>query len=754
MRRSISLLSALAGVTLLAGRAAPGAVTADAGAPFGDLPLVDLIDCAGSDGAHDFTEHPEGGSRVETVLGKRCRLLPPANEARYFAYRVGRGKGLKAGACYLLEVEYPEDRPRTIFIVNRGCETARGFATGQCLGDVLYTHTDNNVESLKLPLSGEYRTWQMLFYLHDRFSGVKAARGAGKRPDGPADGFRVIIAQSKQLNAPLSAGAAVSRIRLFRVPRPGDLAVKLRRPPEDLPRRHVFWREEMADGVLAGEEPGVGSDTDWYEYKARLMGFLGVDTFCKDLLEFGHNQGWDCGGWSWYNPSKTPKRWERILAMLGRHDLDVLPYYEYCGSVGPQGIGPQKRCVTLGGRKTYTHIKWSEKYNADVTDPDTLADAKRLLDATIVRHRSKVRFLGAWFRTRPSHMPVSFSDRCLKLFAANAAKDAAPTRDELMKNDALRASYYDWWYGKRREFLVGLRDHLRGKAVPGAAVLFTASAAEPGPSVGGWGGKVVTDDVELWKRLLSAPGHKKRSAVGYAPTVAAGEHLKACLRLPPTWGQWEWQHSAPPPDPARYRKTPGVVMTYPFNRAYTVASREAFDAFRGPGGLAVIRHYPLNENTMDSKLGYFVSDVERAGPYCMLAEARAVARGDPRYIGYLSSSSFNRGFPEHVRRFNAAFLALPALPSRLLPGASGDPGIVVREIRTERHGTWLAVVNTGLGKKKDVAIGLPAAAVRGGRVTDAATGEAVQTRRGALTLTLGPCELRSFHIAPAKGGGR
>ena len=38
---------------------------------------------------------------------------------------------------------------------------------------------------------------------------------------------------------------------------------------------------------------GVKMLADWYEYKMRQMQFLGIDTFTKDLLEFGHNQGWD-----------------------------------------------------------------------------------------------------------------------------------------------------------------------------------------------------------------------------------------------------------------------------------------------------------------------------------------------------------------------------------------------------------------------------------------------------------------------------
>jgi hypothetical protein len=188
-------------------------------------------------------------------------------------------------------------------------------------------------------------------------------------------------------------------------------------------------------------------------------------------------------------------------------------------------------------------------------------------------------------------------------------------------------------------------------------------------------------------------------------------------------------------------------MTYSFNRLYTVSSEKALDAYRGPAGLAIVRHYALNENEMYSgpkkaeMLGYFVSDVERAGPYCMLAEARALAYGDPRYLGYLMGNSYQRGFPEYVRAFHAAFLALPALPSTLAKDASPDPDVVVRVIRTPKHGTYLAVVNVGFADKKDVGLTLPVA----GKVTDAVTGAPVSAA-GKLMLSLYPGELRALRI--------
>jgi len=742
--RSLSLLS-LALITITCAFA-EGQMR-DAGAPFGRLPLVDEVLCA-TDTNHLRVESPKGSSVIETILGRECRALPNTGGPRFFAYRVGRGKDLKPGAAYLLTVEFPEDKPRTMFILNRGCETGRGVATGAALGDVLYTYTDNNAESLRIPLSGKMRAWKMLFFLHDRFPDLSQPRGAGPRPMLPKDGFWVVIAQSSKKNAPVSNGAAVFRIRLFRVPDDSRLRARVNFPPEGLPRRHLFWREEMADGVIdSGDatQRQVTDETRWFEYKARLMRFLGMNTFCKDLLEFGHNQGWDAapgGGNDWYWANRNPKRWEQILKMLRGYGVDVLPYYEWCASVGAKGLGAERRCRPLGSKKEYTHISWTEKFNADITDPDTLTDAKKLIDATVARFKDQTRFLGVWFRTRPSQIPISFSDACLIRFAVEANGKMIATREDLRKNPSMLKKYYTWWFGKRKAFLVALRDYLRSKAGPSARVFFTAYPTEPCPALRGFQKCVVTDDLPMWRKILAAPAHAKTIAVDYSAVVAKAEYPTALLSPAPTWGGWEWQHAAPRPDPQHYVDTPGVLMTYPFNRAYSVSSRKCFDAFRTVSGLAVVRHYPLNENSMSKELGYFACDVERSGPYCMLGEVRAVAYGDPWFIGYLAGGSFNRGFPEYARAFDEAFLALPALPSRELAGAASVSSIVVRAIETKKHGAYLAIANVGLTSQSDVEIRLP----REGKIFNAATGAVLAEKAQTIRLSFHPCELKALRV--------
>ena len=110
----------------------------DAGAPFGMLPLVDEIVVGESEESHGFVESAEGISEIQDVLGTPTRVIPNVGDARFFGYRLGVGKGLVAGQAYVLSVDYPEDTARTVYVVNRGGEYARGFATGAAVGDTLF----------------------------------------------------------------------------------------------------------------------------------------------------------------------------------------------------------------------------------------------------------------------------------------------------------------------------------------------------------------------------------------------------------------------------------------------------------------------------------------------------------------------------------------------------------------------------------------------------------------------------------------
>lgn len=733
----------------------------DIGAPFGEVVLIDEIDVGASDPGHLFSQSPDDATTVEHILGQPARVLRKTEgEAAYMTFRIGQFKGLKSGAAYVLEVVYPEDAPRSMVILNAGNETSMGFHTGKSLGDAFHPKYVNNLnESLDVPLSGKYENWRMFFNLHDNFTELEYIRSEGERPLTALDGFPVTIAQWSSDNLPISAGAAVSKIRLYEVPDPRKLDAKYTLPPDDLPRRHLFWREEMADNAIektkSGAPAGVNTALDWYKFKANQMSFLGMNTYSKDLLEFGAVQHWDSspyGGnvWAYFNGARKDL-WREIVTCMGERGFDILPYYEYAGSKGERGLGNERRAKPLTRNDAYSHIGWIESANADITDPDTYEDFKKMLDITVLWQRDKATFVGAWIRPR-AQMPMGFGDSTRARFAREANNGTAVSKEDLINDKALLERYEQWWFGKRREFLAAMRDHLRDNGIDDATILYTAVPAEPGLELLDNRKSLVVDDVMAWKkRLVPSTDERDRDVkvLGIEEVLDSELYLRSLLAKPWTWGEWELHYAAPQADPQDYKQTQGVLMTMPFNRLYTVNSRKALEEFHGPSGLAIIRHYSLNENMMydqkdKAKLGYFVAEIERAGPYSMMAEAMAMANGDPTHIGYLRALNFGRGFPEYVRNFNTAFLSLPALPSTLVDGAASDPSVVVRSIPTDKHGTYFAVVNTAT-RDRAVAIKLPV----DGKVTDAATGEALDLADGALQLALYPYQLRALRVEPS-----
>jgi MYXO-CTERM domain-containing protein len=244
--------------------------------------------------------------------------------------------------------------------------------------------------------------------------------------------------------------------------------------------------------------------------------------------------------------------------------------------------------------------------------------------------------------------------------------------------------------------------------------------------------------------------------------LADDQYLSYLLDDPTNWHDgacsdpdkqlYEWEHSVPRPDPQNYTDAAGTLMTYPFNHQFTTKSEAPFDAFKTRSGLAMIRHFTLNENTMttggDSAIGYFVSDVDRAGRFSMLGEAQALAFGDPKYLGYLAASSFTRGFPVPARQFNAAFLALPAVDSQILPGAASDDEVIVRSYETAKHGTFLAIVNTAMTPKYDVVITLPSADLA---ATDRVTMQALPVTDDSLTVSLAVAGVLAVQLLPDAG---
>jgi hypothetical protein len=467
---------------------------------------------------------------------------------------------------------------------------------------------------------------------------------------------------------------------------------------------------------------------------------------------------------------------------IAAEGLELLPYYEYKGAIGWSGaptksLGLQRRAEKLYHNlpnTRYTGVYWTEGHNADLTDPDTLADAIRILDKTILAHKDKAHFAGAWFRTRDNPLPISFADAAVARFRAAFPDDAAAktaSRATLIASyegdRKLYDAYIGWWLKQRAVFLDRLGQHVaKVLGDEQAQLLFTPWTTEqipmlrdPGTGKNGHPAQVTTDDPAWWDayakkqtgwfRWALVPTAWDQAVGGsyYRWSLEFGEPISVAPH------REEHFHSAPNADPANYRDAAGVMLTFPIGRLFTVASAELMDSYRTCAGLTAVRHYTLNEDShdrakppantpFDGQMGYISVDADRAGAHVRLLEARAVANGDPRNLGYLCGSSFSTGFPGQVRRFNQAFVSVPALPSTVVKTASTDPEVIVREIRTPKHGTYYFVVNTSMQSKSGVSVTLPAK----GKTRDLLLHRDLEN--ATLRLDMDSAELRSYRVNP------
>jgi len=827
---------------------------------FGAMTLVDSFDPT-NPGMRATQSEPVGATSTQTILGRNALVLAPQNiagsmMASYAAFTIGQNKGLVAGGTYVLEFDYPDDLPRHIVFLNRGADLVRTVATGKEFGDYREQYAFPNPESLLYPQSATWKTYRFYFTLHDRFQPLVGVRNDSdaKRPTGPADGFWVAIGHFNPKGNPMSQGAAVGEVRLYSVNSPSAATLAINYPPGGLPHRRTFWREEMNDGTamcLAGNvtvskdpsaanyasagvcNPAVGTsagttETTWLEYKMKLAKVLGFNVFTKDLLEFGYNQGFDItrnGGANWYQPSRL-SYWDNITATANTYGLEVLPYFEYYGSMGNGAFtstacptadaaganycntafnsfrytcetpwaqttpmcklpsyGYQNNCEPLlRSTRNYTGFTWAEVACVDVSDPEALVDAKKLINAAILDIKTNASFVGAWFRTRVGSWPISFKDQARARYAADRGV-SVPTKDQLRQSPSMRQDYYNWWYDKRRLFLLALRDYIRnGKTgsdgIPDANLLFTSYHEEglPVPSPSYADAVLVTDDTSPWSAINADNRWLYRYSSVNRTTWLNNkryDNMLSLMNLPAetiftAGASADWQndspgYATPPADPARYTSDAGLYMTLPIGKQFTVDDTSLLSKFSTSNGMAMIHNFPLNEDDgtgniaadqsnssfgswpMSGHFGYFVSDVERSSPYTMLTEVRGLANADPFWLGYLSSNSFNTGAPQDVRRFNAAYLAWPAIPSLPVPSASGAVDVVVRDMVTSA-GKFVAVFNTGMTAKTGVQITLSATRMGSvANVQDRVTLQNLPVTSGKITLDLQVADFRVFY---------
>ena len=740
---------------------------------YGDLTPVDEVDCA-TDTTHEFHVHSNGVTQVETILGSACRTMAhPDGESGFFSYRIGKGKGLVAHDMYLLVVEYPEDVPRTATLINRAMNSRNGFHTGISVGETMVAHIigQTHPESMNVPLSGEYKRLEQVMFLNEN---VFPYNTTDSYIDSESEGFDVIIHVFSAADAPDSAGAAVRAIRLYRMNDEKGLATPINYPAGDMPKRHVTWRDEM------GKHNAYSSNADRYDnfrMKMRLMKELGIDTWSRDMLEFGYNQYWDVsyannGNSNWFYG--TADYWTTEIDIYANAGIYLLPFYEYAGSRGPGGLGINsgRKAVQMfrGGYGGHYNLfvanaNGASGANVDITDDAAYTDFAAILDCTILRYKDRANFLGAWIRNRGS-MPVSFSENARNRFCADTGRasgsvsiddlsNVAEYGDEayryicqMMKKPALYQEYRTWWNGKRAQWLKAMQQHLADGGLAGAKIYFSGVWGEAGWELQNlayyrdYFNRVAAEDASAWTALSGST----------ATTCGIGEMSWNYTHYGIdndsfTWFPDEYNHAAPRNDPETYTNVSDVAICYPYNCVHTTIPASAATYRNASGDLFFSRHFCLYEGCGNG-VGYFTTEMDRCGRAIMLPELYALAYQDPTLIGFMQGGHLARNCTKEFRDFNEHFLSLPAVKGTVLWGGGwGVKPYTIRKYKTD-SATYYAIVNTSSQSFDNSQKYL---SDESGTFTlyDTVTGETTTLGGGYARFTLEPYQLKVYStVAP------
>ena len=723
---------------------------------FGEQTLVDVIHCADPEDPHPYFEGGRGLSSkttgavpqiewktlyretsphfttIETLLGTRFRVT---HGWGWFAYKFNRA-GLKPHAPYLLVLEYPEDTGRTYTVFNNGMVCSLhggyGFHTGRTLGDH-WTRTLSS-EYTDYPLSGKVERWLNLFHLAETTWAHGTAEKAGSFASGDArEGFWVVVGGIGPSQDPLAGGAAVRTIKLYELDSVSALFPHIEEPPLELGRRELLMTAE-ADGVSKFYHSLPPRADLWARSRVHDAQFLGVTGLVPN--------SWTKMPWDWLTTAVRDE--DYALRIMPR----VMIERDFLSRIGvpPEALAKSARGEAAGPVKSYR----DSIELPDILHPATLDGALALITEILGPYTDVPQLAGMMlYRHFGESFPVSFSDYALALYEretgeAIQGEGAQSRRDWVLAQR--KNEYYHWWYRKKRDFLLAVRDHLRSLRPDLSLYYFPWHSDDDFPfgvgrlryvaprldSIYVPGTNILlvpgfTTPPEEWTPkqkahpYLARDFYRERIAPHLEGKISIEDVLYGRYKdMPEFWGaprNGERPHLRYPRDldlvamftepggvyahgvgfnPRLFREDAGLVYWAPVRHRFTADNPRFLDLFRTGEGSAVAVHMPYNEETSHANLAtmHGAHGVEHGGPFCMMEEVLAMAHADPFHIMESMWEPLKRGFPHHARAFAQAYRALPAVPSEVLTGvvAPSDEGVVVRSYATD-YGQYLAVVN-------------------------------------------------------------
>ena len=679
--------------------------------PYGELKLVDVIDCA-TDPDEDPHPYKEGGIRNSwvgirafatwkdgvTIESFKDRKYRQANNNEFFAYRVGRGK-LKPHKAYVLRVLVPDNAVRyQVMEIKTGRNyMGTGFRSG--------ISRDNPTDPF--PLTNEYQ-WYDHIVLNDEVTyGYQ-----GSRTTDSENGFWVVFHDNGRCYSALyDQGPAAAEIRLYEIPDDGSALPEIQYP-KGLPHRVL-----MMDWERQPEAPPA----DVAEY-AKLMGMNAIGPVFQ---KWASHAFWDSKtGYAppgWYKAAPEGERDQDIyvkwLEATRKANISIIPRIEYGG--GPKlpkearVIGPNGKIDPCG-----RYCQWG----ANILHEATWEELKTVVDELIGQHiKNNPQIAGLLWRQRQDRIKCSYGPDDVYKFCKETNRQMPSGNDQQIARWAsvtMKDPYHAWWQGKRAEFLRKLRDLL--KSYRSDLVLYYYNYGRDGWKPGL--ARNIANTAEDWSNLYNvdkareywlAHEQKRRAMTDdfYVRYVTQSRH----------------PHFNVPTE--LYANDKDIVIFAPVHWQFLANNAPYIKHFQTGDGLAICDMFTYEEkgrwNLQNDR--YESSEMTPGGKdFGMAYMVESFFHGDPNVIT-TTTYTYGRGWADVHRRFAQAFLALPDLRGMIIEKAVS--GKASEDVRVRRYdttnGSYLSVATRAM-QPQHLTIRVPDKDAR--QVTDLVTGKRVQTR--------------------------
>ncbi len=632
--------------------------------------------------------HLTGSHRTNiwNVIGRAVN-----HDRGFFGYMLG--VSLKLNMPYLLEIKYTEDKPRTFsFLVGSGMYTP-GIHTGHTMGQPEPRYF---MEQIKFPLNDKVATAKFIVW-----AGLEEVR----------NGFYVGVVDPGLLSAPFSRKPLLLEISLNEFQTMGIPKIRRTFPkeyqrytwvePEDaLPKDDIrfsplinsifYGLNSVAPAVLSWNAHGTANNSILFKsprYRQQIRSLINGTEYETDKTE---------------DSNKRYDYWNEYLKWSYQLKLNVFPRIEYGGS---DDLPEKAHAVKSDGEPAVPYVRPSTgkslSDSADITYPETLADANNLISEGVLNIKEEYKDIlkQLIIRRRANFLFTSYSENAINLFEKETKtklKGDSLKQKRLDVIASFQPQYRKWYQLKLMNFLEKLHATYEEILETDTGPLIYYHWRRSGMPYE----NVYFETLQKWNTKMK--NIRKLPFEGFPlPNINEDDLTNAV-------GEWTATEEGLFLDIASSNL---ILCEVPVYGKLASNSGKYINMFERDGKLAV-KIAPAIHSTSriylkPKRRSYYAGETfYHPRQYSMYEPVSVMSVANPTYLSFEQASPVCFPFADYARRFFMNFLSLPDIPMEEVTQNSQANGLIVK-MGILNSKTYVAIINKSFLPVKDAKIFLP-----------------------------------------------